>query len=212
MRLIDLSQPVFDGCPNCPEHPPVKSEVITDHHLSGWRLELLTIATHTGSHVDAPLHKLAGGASLDDIPLEKWVGEAWVADLRDSQAGVAITPQRLERALKGRELADRIVLVATTWGDRRARTDEWLNRAPMLSPEAARWLAERKIRGVGIDYYSIGDAAVHEILLSKGIWIVEELKFSEEIFELRQPVQYWGLPINFRKHTGAFCRPVIVVP
>jgi arylformamidase len=211
MRLIDMSQPIFDNCPNCPEHPPVKSEVITDHHLSGWRLELLTIASHTGSHVDTPLHKLKGGANLDDIPLEKWTGQAFIADLRDSQAGMPITPHRLSQSLANRDLSDQIVLIATTWGDRRAKTDEWLNKAPMLSAEAARWLVDRRIRGVGIDYYSIGDAAVHEILLGNNAWIVEELKFSPEVFQLPQPVMFWCLPINFKGHTGAFCRPVIVV-
>src|SRR5215212_2325949 len=72
MRLIDLSQPVFDGCPNCPAHPPVRVTLGATHEKDGWRLELLHFASHTGSHVDAPLHKLAGGASLDDLPLDRF--------------------------------------------------------------------------------------------------------------------------------------------
>lgn len=209
MKLIDLSQPVYDRCPNCPEHPYVKSEIIATHEKHGWRLEKLTLASHTGSHVDAPLHKLAGAASLDEIPLEKWVGSAWIADLRDAKAGERFGVSRLAASLRG-DLADRIALLATSWGDRRAMSEEWLSRAPLLTVEGAQWLVDRGVRGVGIDYYSVGDAATHEVLLGAGIWIVEDLKFPAEVFQLPQPVQFWCLPMNLKGHTGAFCRPVVV--
>ena len=55
----------------------------------------------------------------------------------------------------------------------------------------------------------VGDT--YTILLSGNVWIVEELRFPAEVFSLRQPVQFWCLPINFRKFSGGFCRPVIVV-
>ena len=99
MRLIDLSQPLYDGAPNCPAHPPVKSEIIADHPKDGWRVEMLTLASHTGSHVDAPFHKLANGANLDQIPLERFTGQAVIADLRDSQPDRAITAALLAKAL-----------------------------------------------------------------------------------------------------------------
>jgi kynurenine formamidase len=211
MRIIDMSQPLFDGCPNCPEHPGVKSEIVVDHDQGGWRLEKLTCANHTASHVDAPLHKIKGGASLDEIPLERWVGAAHLVDLRPCRADQRVGAEDLGSRLRGAEVRDRIVLLCTGWGERRARSDEWLNHAPMLSAEGARWLVERGARGVGIDYYSIGDAEVHEILLSKGVWIVEELSFPAEVWGVAQPAEFWSLPVNFKGHSGAFCRPVLVV-
>ncbi|HYE17052.1 MAG TPA: cyclase family protein [Tepidisphaeraceae bacterium] len=213
MRLIDLSQPIFDDCPNCPEHPPVRSEIIADHPAVGWRLEKLTLVNHTGSHVDAPLHKLAGARSLDDIPLEKWVGPAYLLDLRPCTPDQRIGPDDLAPLLKAAngDLRDRIVLLCTGWGDERAQTDRWLNHAPLLSPAGAHWLVDHQVRGVGIDYYSIGDATVHEILLRNDLWIVEELRFPAEVWDLPQPVEFWTLPVNFKGHTGAFCRPVISV-
>jgi arylformamidase len=216
MRLIDLSQPVFHGSPNCPAHPPVRSEIIKDHPESGWRVELLTIASHTGSHVDAPLHKIAGGPCLDDIPLESWCGPAYIADFRGIEDDTHITAKMLKSQLRD-NLSDRIVLLATGWGDKRAKTDQWQRRSPCLGEDGASWLVQQKIRGVGIDHYSIGgcndptNEKVHTILLGAGVWVVEELKFPTEVFSLPQPVQYMGLPVNFRAHSGAFCRPVIVV-
>jgi kynurenine formamidase len=216
MRLIDLSQPLYGGAPNCPAHPPVKSEIIADHPKDGWRVELLTLASHTGSHVDAPFHKLATGANLDQIPLERFTGQAVIADFRGAVADEAMTA----RALAGRlpmPLADRIVLLATGWGRKRAMSDEWLYHPPLLAPDGAEWLVERKIRAVGIDHYSIAGAhdpvnsRTHTILLEAGVWIVEELSFPDEIFQVPQPFEFMSLPINFRGFTGAFCRPVAVV-
>ena len=216
MRLIDLSQPVYDGCPNCPAHPPVCVALGATHERNDWQLELLNFASHTGSHVDAPLHKLAGGASLDRLPLDRFVGPAVVVDLRDATPSMPIGADLLARHLR-QPPTDQIVLLATGWGDRRAATDEWFYRSPFLSTDGAEWLVERRARGVGIDHYSISGAAepnnalVHEILLGAGVWIVEELHFPEEVFGLPQPVEFWSLPVNFRGFSGAFCRPVIVV-
>jgi kynurenine formamidase len=217
MKLIDLSQPLYDGAPNCPAHPPVRSEIIADHPEVGWRVELLTLASHTGSHVDAPYHKLADGANLDQIPLERFTGRAWIADLRDSTADRPIGPGLLAERLTG-DLTDRIVLLATGWGRRRAKTDEWLHHPPYLTPDGAAWLVERRIRGVGIDHYSIAGSRdpinpqTHTVLLGANVWIVEELSFPDAIFAVPAPFEFMCLPINLRGHTGAFCRPVAVLP
>ena len=97
------------------------------------RGKLLTLSNHTGSHVDAPLHKIAGGASLDDIPLERWCGPAFIADLRGIAPDTPITADML----KGTLPAD-LALLATGWGDKRAKTDEWLYHSPCPSKDGAK--------------------------------------------------------------------------
>ena len=217
MRLIDLSQPLYDGAPNCPAHPPVKSEIIADHPQTGWRVELLTLASHTGSHVDAPFHKLAHGANLDQIPLDRWTGLAVIADLRDSKPDRPLEAALLAERLGRHTLADRFVLLATGWGRKRARTEEWLHHPPYVSPGGAEWLVAQKIRGVGIDHYSIAGSrddinpVTHTLLLGAGIGIIEELNFPDEVFALPQPFEFMSLPIHLRGHTGAFCRPVAIL-
>ena len=178
-------------------------------------MEEIAMATHTGSHLDAPLHKIAGGKSISDLPLETFVGPARIADLRGIAAGAPITPALLERQLPNLAKGD-IVLLATGWGDRRAKSEEWLHRSPYLAPAGARWLIERGVRGVGIDHYSIGGSGeqneqTHTALLGAGLWVVEELRFPEEVFSLPAPVRFWTLPMNWPGCSGAFCRPVIEV-
>ncbi len=217
MRLIDLSQPISDAGPNCPAHPPVRSLVTADHARDGWRWETLTLASHTGSHLDAPLHKIAGGLSIDAMPLESFVGPAYVADLRPLEPLAPITPECLAYALPPVLPPDSIVLMATGWGDIRERSDAWLYQSPKLTPDGATWLAERQIRGLGIDHWGIGgwdadnDAAVHTILLGRGIWIVEELRFAPEVYALPMPQTFMALPINLQNHSGAWCRPVFMI-
>jgi arylformamidase len=216
MKLIDLSQPLFDGAPNCPAHPAVRSEIIADHPETGWRVELLTLASHTGSHVDAPYHKLPDGPNLDQIPLERFAGTAVLVDLRDSKPDRSIDAALLSSRIAV-EINDRIVLLATGWGRKRAKTDEWLYHPPFLSPDGAEWLVERRIRAVGIDHYSIAGARdpvnsrTHTVLLQAGVWIVEELNFPDEIFGVGAPFEFMSLPIHLRGHTGAFCRPVAIL-
>ena len=213
MRLLDLSQPLYHGAPNCPVHPPVVFKRTLDHPETGWCMEEIAMATHTGSHLDAPLHKIAGGASIGQLPLEGFAGPAMIADLRGLAAGEAIMPDALAKKLTG-ELTAKILLIATGWGERRAMSDEWLHHSPYLHPDAARWLVSQGICGVGIDHFSIGgmsaaNEATHSILLGAGIWILEELRFPPESFLIPQPVKFWALPLNWPGCSGAFCRPVI---
>ncbi len=217
LRLIDLSQPIFDSGPNCPGHPSLRSEVTIDHTTGAWHMEMLTLASHTGSHLDAPLHKIAGGAAIDALPLEGFVGPAYIADLRPLEPQARITPDLLAQALPADLPPDSIVLMATGWGDIRERSERWLYQSPKLTPEGADWLAARQIRGLGVDHWGIGgwdaenDAQVHTILLSRGVWIVEELRFPAEVYALPAPQTFMALPINLQGHSGAWCRPVFII-
>jgi len=216
MHFIDLSQPIFDAGPNCPAHPPVRSEVSSDHQHSDWHWETLTLASHTGSHLDAPLHKIVGGQSIDQMNLDRFAGQAYIANLRPLEPETRITPQMLTSALPSNMPPDSIVLMATGWGDIRERSERWLYGSPKLTPEAAQWLVDAGIRGLGVDHWGIGgwdkdnDASVHTILLGRGIWIVEELRLPLEVCGLPMPQSFIALPINLRAHSGAWCRPVFV--
>jgi len=217
MKIFDLSQPLFDDCPNCPAHPPVRLPRTGDHPAGGWRMEEFRMASHSGTHLDAPLHKLAGGAGIDEFPLEAFAGSAVVADLSGQAVpDLAIGEKELTTALGGEALADKIVLLNTGWGNRRAKDEAWLRHSPFLSPGGAAWVVDRKIRGVGIDHFSIGGAAepgngrTHEILLGAGIWVVEELCFREGWREAMPGALFLALPLFVPGFSGAPCRAVLM--
>ena len=216
MHLIDLSQPIYDAVPNCPGHPPVRSDVRADHPETGWRLELLTLAAHTGSHLDAPFHKLAQGVTIDQVPLDSFVGEALLADLRGIEPKGSITAALLASKLP-KDITGKIVLLATGWGEKRGHNETWLREAPNLMPDAAEWLVAKGAKAVCIDHWGISgsdgdnDPIVHTILLSQNVWIGEDFHFPEEVYSLSMPQTLMALPINLKGHSGAWCRPVLLI-
>jgi kynurenine formamidase len=196
----------------------VASSQTTSHKQDGWQVEQLTLTSHAGSHLDAPLHKLAGAPSIDAFPLERFTGPAFIVDCRTARPRQPFTSSLLNRTLRQQtDLKDKIILLATGWGDKRAATELWESQSPFLAPDGAEWLVDQEIRGVGIDHFSIGgtvepsNSLTHQILLSANIWVAEDLRFPAEVFDLPQPLQFWALPINLRQHGGAWCRPVIAV-
>jgi arylformamidase len=212
MRIFDLSQPLFDGCPNCHVHPPVSLPRTADHPVEGWRMEEFHMTSHTGTHLDAPLHKIAGGASIDTYPLETFTGEQVILDLTHLEAGHPIGPEDLAQA---GEVVGRILLLNTGWGHKRAKTEEWIHRSPYLSGAGAEWIVEHGVRAVGIDHFSIGgtgadNAPTHEVLLGNGVWVIEELCFREGWREFSKGATFMALPLLVPGFSGSPCRAVLM--
>lgn len=176
------------------------------------------MASHSGTHLDAPLHKIAGGKSIDQFPLESFRGRAVVVDLTDeAHEDLAIGPGLLERSLNGAsDLDNAIVLLNTGWGLRREATECWLWHAPFLQADGAAWLVQHKVRGVGIDHFSIGgmqedqNLRTHEVLLGAGVWIVEELCFREGWRAAQEGAVFQALPLSLPGFSGSPCRAVLI--
>lgn len=215
VQLFDLSQPLFDKAPHCPLHVPVRFTQTADHSDNGWRIEEIEMCTHTGSHVDAPLHRIAGGRSITELPLAGFVGTPTIVDLRKLGTGGRIDDQVLAHHLSGL-MPDAIVLLATGWGRRRKQNRIWERNSPYLTALGADWLVRHRARAVGIDHFSIGGMGpenddTHALLLGAGMWVVEDLNFPDEVFRISSPSRFWCLPMNWPGCSGAFCRPVLEI-
>jgi kynurenine formamidase len=139
---------------------------------------------HTGSHVDAPLHVVAGGKAIDDVALDEVSGMAVVLDVHDAGEREAIDAGRLERAAPDIP-AGSIIAVRTDWTDRWWGTfPDYYTRSPFLTEDAGVWLAERRPTAVVVDFFeeeravstdfTSEDFVVHRALLGGGIPIVEQ--------------------------------------
>lgn len=215
-RIIDLSQPFAEGGYNNPAFADGRIEVIMRHETQGWHAEMLTTATHVGSHVDAPLHKLAGGKSIDAYPLERFVGEAVPVDLFHKRADEEITLQDLlpydEQITAGVN-----VLLCTGWSEKKKpdTKDEYLFHSPWLGGDAAKYLVRKKVNGVGIDHFSIGGAnpdhveIPHDILLGSEVVIFEGLLLPKELFE-RERWLLCALPLLMEGTSGSLIRAAAI--
>jgi len=176
-QILDLTQPIAPGMPVYPgtDAPAITASHTVEEH--GFLEHRLTLLTHTGTHLDAPAHMLAGGRTLDSYPVGHFVGRAIAIDVANAPGGAVgrdvLAPHRA--ALAGSDF----LLLCTGWSQRWG-LDAYFEGFPVLTPDAAAWLADLDLRGVGVDAISVDAAgaavyAVHEILLGRGLVIVENL-------------------------------------
>jgi arylformamidase len=136
--------------------------LITDLHLS----------THTGTHIDAPVHYLKTGDTIDTIPLSHVMGTCRVLDV--TSAGTSITAKDLMGRLDG---IGRLLLKTSFSGK-----DRFDQNYPSLTADAARFITGCEMKCIGIDSPSIEsyecDGTVHRELLSRGCIIIEFLDLS----------------------------------
>jgi len=177
MQIYDVSLPLSSATPTYPGDPGLE--------IKQWRalargdaanVSLINFGLHSGTHVDAPAHFIAGGARVESLSLESLIGEAEVVevgnDVRviDESFVVANCSRGSQRVLfKTRNSA--------FWNDQQSGFREDFT---FIAPDAARRLAESGIKLVGIDYLSVEEFkseqyGTHHALLSRGIVIVEGL-------------------------------------
>lgn len=175
---IDVTVPIGPGLVTWPGDPAVAVERVSDVGAGDEAtVSHLSFGSHTGTHLDAPRHFLAGGAAVDAAPPDVLMGRARVVGV----PGVdRIEPAHLVAA--GVQAGERVLF--------RTRNSEraWWDRPfdahyCALSVAAARWLAERRVRLVGVDCLSVSafadDAAsVHVPLLTAGVWLLEGLDLT----------------------------------
>lgn len=181
MKIIDLSIPIEDGLPS---DPPIQIPKIqycnhkdTAEQMAGffkgctvddlpegngWGIEFLQVCTHSGTHVDAPYHyypTMNGGEkawTIDEVPLDWFIGDGVVMDFHDKPDGYKITAKDVEEYFEkiGYTLKEGdIVLVHTTaqknWGRK-----EYLTTGCGVGREATLWLSQQGVHMVGTDAWS----------------------------------------------------------
>lgn len=144
--LHDLSQPVETGMPTYPGDPAVSLDPHATFEADGYRVAELVCGTHTGTHVDAPSHTEAGGASLAAVPVETFRFDAVRADVTGREPRTPLAPADLP---DDAAVADADLLAVHTGWDARWGTDAYLDH-PFLTPAAAEWCVERGLH-VAVD-------------------------------------------------------------
>lgn len=215
-KFFDLSQPVYSKCPGWPTYELTDVVYEATHEKDGFAAEQIKFNAHTGTHLDAPYHFYSNGKTVDQIPVEVFQGEAVLVDLRDViHAKESIEPKHLE---KYSDLIKEgcIVLINTGWGKKRSFDEEYYHNWPYLSKECAEWLKGKKVKGIGIDCMSMGGwyegtgRPCHEVLLSEGIWLLEELNFPDELME-QKTCYLMAFPLKLQGFSGAPARAVAAI-
>jgi arylformamidase len=174
-KLHDISVPIHTGMHVYDGNPGFRLELVTSIAAGAEaNVSRLDLGVHNGTHVDAPLHFIDGGAGTESLDLEALVGPAYVVDATavsgdlDADAlGSVAFPSDLTRILFKTSNSQ-------LWS-RSSFTREFVR----LTGSGARFLIERGVRLVGIDYLSIGDAEAHRELLAARVIALEGLDLRE---------------------------------
>ena len=197
MRIYDISQEVF-GCAVYPGDPkPEKKTMMQISEGAVCNLSAFSMCAHNGTHVDAPLHFLDGGNSIDRVDLDRFIGYAYVAE-HEGDILAADAERILEKAAKRDTRAAERILVK--------------GRAVMTA-EAAKVFAEKKIRLFGNESQTVGPEnapmEVHLIMLGAEIVLLEGIRLAD----VEEGVYFLhAAPLNLGGAEGAPCRATLISP
>jgi arylformamidase len=200
----DVTVPLGPGLPVYPGDPPFEIEPMPQPESAPFKLSRMSMATHTGTHVDAPAHFLPGGATVDSLPPEILIGKARVVEI--------LARERIERSdLEAQDLRDDLRVLLKTRMSGQMLKPGFQEDHLHLSGDAAAYLAQAGLKLVGFDYLSVdrfgaADFPAHRALLGAGVVIVEGLDLSEV-----EPAEYdmSCLPLRVAGGDGAPARVIL---
>lgn len=183
-RWVDLSQPIYEGMPHGHVVPGPTLKSLQTSASADFSMMEYRGGTHLGTHVDAPVHFVPGGKTIDQLSLDRFAGEGVVVPIaRPGKEGFSVTDVE-QTGLEIR--AGDILLFKTGWGAKWGRQDYHLH--PYLEEELAHWLVERGAKMVGVDFVTPDmpfplrhkDFAypIHRTLLGAEVLIIENLNLA----------------------------------
>jgi arylformamidase len=207
-KYIDVSVDISPDLPIWPGSP----EIRLDKQLDLDRGDIATDTTlcfsvHTGTHVDAPVHFISGGSSVDQLSLDILIGETYLATLSDDVN--AITPKVLDD-LGIPSQTERLLLKTSNSRLWELKKSEFQPDFVGLTDCGAQWIVDRKIKLVGIDYLSVqrfyDGPETHQILLGSSIIIIEGLNLTSVVTGFYEML---CLPIKLKGVEGAPARVLL---
>jgi len=212
LRIIDLSILIQTNMPNFSVLPKVKINKIRSIEKEGDEVRTIFMPSHVGTHIDAPSHQVAGGARIDELPIEKFLGNAIILNYpnKNNCDNTLISLKELERYKNKINENDIIVINTGSY-----KNPGSFDKFGYISQEAAKFFVDKKISLLAVDSPSVDlnvpegkKMPVHQIILGAGIPIIEGLTNLDKIKEER--FFFIGLPINIKDSDAVPCRAIAI--
>ncbi|MFZ5966214.1 MAG: cyclase family protein [Bacillota bacterium] len=185
MRIVDLTHMIYPGMPVFPGTEPPILDTANTVEKDGFLETKITMYSHTGTHMDAPAHMLKDGVTIDKLPIEHFMGKAIVLNFENgNKSSIELEDIRIYKdKIKNVDF----VIIKTGWSKYWGQ-QKYFEGFPSLTVEAAKWLSDFPLKGIGIDAISIDDMNsttfdVHKTLMEKNMLIIENLTNVDEIKE-----------------------------
>ncbi len=211
MKAIDLTHVIKADMPVYPDTLPPKLETANTIEKDGFRETLITMFSHTGTHMDAPAHVYADEMTLDALPIDRFVGKALIIDCRDVEINGRIDMGHVEKYGDAAKNAE-FLIFRTGWAEK-WDTPDYFDGFPCIDDSVADFLIATGKKGVGVDAIGIdpvGAPLDTHLKLLKGskIVIIENLTNLNGIDGL---FTFAALPLKFLNADGAPIRAIAMV-
>ncbi|MEO0474199.1 MAG: cyclase family protein [Bacteroidota bacterium] len=177
----------------------------------GWNAANLSIYSHAGTHMDAPLHFGVSQQSIDQIGLRDMMGTAWLIRVNVQEKQQLITIKDLGKIQERFQPGDSL-LIHTNWSLERGES-HYRSGLPRISEELAGWCVDHQVKILGVEPASVADVnnlpevtQIHQILLGGGVVIVEGLVGLDQI--MGEQVFLMALPLKVKGGDGAPARVI----
>ncbi|HSQ88320.1 cyclase family protein [Romboutsia sp.] len=213
MKVIDLTHTISENMPVYPGTEGPKLQVANTYEKDGFKETLLTMFSHTGTHMDAPSHLFEQRTTLDSFSVEQFLGKGLVIDCSDLQEGERITMRYIEHVKEKADQAQ-FILFYTGW-DNRWGTSSYFGEYPYITQEVVKYLIDSKKKGVGLDVIGIDPISdenlmIHRKLLAEhDIVIIENLTCLGEVGN--ELFTFCALPIKYANSDGAPIRAIAIL-
>lgn len=213
MRIIDLSILWGSDITPVPGLPAIQMSPLHTHERDQRSNTLAEFSIHTGTHVDSPYHFVPDGATIDELPLERFYGLATKIDLREIvHPGVAISREALHgTGLKpAGAMGGRLLVLQTGWAAEHWNGDDFYTKNPYLSEDAAHLIVDSAPLAVAVDFGVDKGVPypVHRILLGAGIPLIENLV---NLDQLPSTFLLCAAPVKVERGDGGPARVFAVV-
>ena len=210
MRIIDLTHTIRENMPVYPGTEPPALKVANTIEKDHFKETLLTMYSHTGTHIDAPAHVFEGRTALDAFPASQFTGKALVIDCRALGEGDAITMAQLAPYGDKVQRAD-FLLFCLSW-DRKWGTDAYFGDYPCIDDEVLELILAGDYKGIGFDVIGLDPVHYDQLKRHHALLSQKEMINIENLCRLdecgRDLFEFACLPLKFENADGAPARAI----
>mgnify|MGYP001379976621 CR=1 FL=1 len=182
MKIIDLTHFIAEDMPVYPGTDTPKLQPANTYEKDGFKETLMTMYTHTGTHMDPPAHLYAGRTTLDRFPVDQFVGKALVIDCTELKEGDRITMEHISRDKEKADAAE-FLLFYMGW-DKRWGKETYFGDYPYLDDDAVQYITDQNKKGVGLDVIGIDPIADENLTIHKKLFRNNEIVVIENLMNL----------------------------
>lgn len=184
MKVLDLTHTIRENMPVYPGTDTPKFVPVSSYEKDGYKETGVTMYTHTGTHVDPPAHIYAGRTSLDQFPVDQFIGKALSIDCRDLGEGEVITMAYIQKYGQKSDEAD-FLLFNLGW-DKKWGTESYFGNYPCINEEVLEYIIAGNFKGIGFDVIGLDPIADTDLTRHKKLFENTDILNIENLKNLDQ--------------------------